>query len=389
MPSSRRSAKDPDRPARRRATCRRETGALAALLALAACTAEALPREDAPRPTLQLAAVEPDAEPPTDSAARGGYWLGIDLVGPAAAQQAATLEVSEGLTLLDPADQTPPGILVGHVEEVQEAIRWVDRHAFDPRVPLPNQPRALQPTAAPTPGGGLLRRHDATLVAFVISGATPDLLPRTIAWPLDQSAILPPGSTWQPAALIPVHAPLFAAPSPSVPPAAEAHAIAHRRGGLFVLNWFDRCEPGPNGDRCLRWAQVMVRDGDRFSPGYLPMFQVASRGTWVRGSEPLPRAQLIPIAIEGGRARWLLLARGRDNQLHRRTLEAPAEAEGWPRSSLRIHDETAAVILGDEPTQQWRLDASLDARGSGTPVPDEAAASGTGEPGVVDRVADP
>jgi len=333
---------------------------LAAPLLMLGCGGETLV-ERAPTPAslaLVLAPVaQTEALPP-----RGGYWLGVDLVGPAAAQQAATAELSKGLVLRDPVDRTPPGILVGYVDEVRDAIRWIDTQAFEPRARLPPRPLELQRGPAPIPAGRVRAHPGATLVAFVISGATPDLRRRTIEWPLDQAAVLPPGSTWLPAALVPDQAPLFAAPAPTLPPAAERHATARRRGGLFVLGWFDRCDPQPQGLRCLRWAQVIARDGDRLTPGYLPMAQVALRTAWVHGEGPLPRAQLIPTGLAAGQAQWVLLARGLDNQLHRRTVQAPGSGEAWPHASLRVEGEFATILLGDEAPLQLPLDASLDAR---------------------------
>lgn len=340
----------------------RGRGLIALVLAIGCDTPP--PRQlPAPTPSLLPVALAPaSSTPATPPPSRGGYWLSVDLLGPAAAQQAAVIELSRDLALRDPSDLPPPGIMVGHVSEVSEAIRWMARHAFEPRPTLPAHPLARQRVPAPTPAGGLLDRHGATLVSFIVSGATPDLRPRTIEWPQDQSAILPPGSTWLPGALVPARAPLFAAPAPTLPPAAEGHAMAVRRGGLFVLGWVDRCDDAPSGSRCLRWAQVMTRDGGRFTPGYLPMFQVALRTSWVRGEGALPRAQLITSHLHGDQAGFVLLARGRDNQLHRRTLSAPAAPEGWPRSSLRVEGDVAIVTLGDEAPLTLAVDATLDAR---------------------------
>lgn len=348
-------------------------GLLALGLVTVACGDPPLHARAAPRAQLLPVALAPS--PPT-SETRGGYWLSVDLLGPAAAQQAAVVEMSEGLPLRDPSGLPPPGIMVGHVSEASEALRWMARHVFEPRPTPPAYPLALQRVPAPAPAGGLLKRHGATLVAFVVSGATPDLRPRTIEWPMDQSTIIPTGSTWQPGALVPTRAPLFAAPAPAVPPAAEAHGMVVRRGGLFVLSWIDRCDGSPSDPRCLRWAQVVVRDGDRFTPGYLPMFQVALRTAWVRGEGALPRAQLIATQHWGGKAAFVLLARGRDNQLHRRTLHTPASPEGWPRSSLQVTGDVAVVTLGDEPPLRLALDPTLDARPLGEQATDETGETG-------------
>lgn len=304
---------------------------------------------------------------------RGGYWLGVDLVGPAAAQQGAATELGEGLLMQEPAEVAPSGVLVGHVTDVQQALQWVADHAFEPAPEPPPEPRALQRGPAPAPAGGLLDRHGALLAAFIISGATVELRPRAIDWPHDQATVLPTGSAWIPAALVPEKAPLFAAPAPSVPPAAERFAMAHRRGGLWLLGWRDRCAPAEDpesatGPRCLRWAQVVARDGDRFTPGYVPMFQVAQSNAWVPSAGALPRAQLVPVGLANGRAQWLLLARDRDGLLHRATLSAPTLEDGWPESGVVVTGDHAIVTLGDQPPLDLRIDPSLDAR---PPEPDE------------------
>lgn len=318
------------------------------------------------------APASPPAPPvaPTPPAARsGGYWLSVDLVGPAAAQQGAATELGEGLLVQEPADVAPPGVLVGHAADVQQALQWIADHAFEPAPAPPPEPTALHRAPAPAPAGGLLERHGALLAAFIVSGATPELRPRAIDWPHDQAAVLPAGSTWIPAALVPETAPLFGAPAPAVPPAAERFAMAHRRGGLWLLGWRDRCtEHEQAGPRCLRWAQVVARDGDRFTPGYVPMFQVAVTDAWVPSASALPRAQLVPMGLADGRAQWLLLARGRDGVLHRATLDAPTFDDGWPGSGVVVTGDHAIVTLGDAPPLDLRLDASLDAR---PPEPDE------------------
>lgn len=320
--------------------------------------------------TARLATSAPPAPPLAPAPSHGGYWLGAELVGPAAAQQGAATELGEGLLVQAPADVAPPGVLVGHVADAPQALQWIADHAFEPTPMPPPDPRALHRDPAPAPAGGLLERHGALLAAFVVSGATPELRLRAIDWPLAQATVLPAGSAWIPAALVPDHAPLFAAPAPRIPPAAERHAMAHRRGGLYLLGWRDRCavDPDDGALACLRWAQVVARDGDRFTPGYLPMMQVARADAWVPSATALPRAQLVPLGLAHGRAQWVLLARGRDERLHRRTLHTSATAEGWPASGLVVEGELAIVALGDDPPLHLRLDGTLDAR---PPEPDE------------------
>lgn len=326
----------------------------------------------AARPASPAPPTPPAPAPAPAPEARGGYWLGADLVGPAAAQQGAATELGEGLLVQEPADVAPPGVLVGHVADVQQALQWIAEHAFEPAPEAPPDPRVRVRDPAPAPAGGLHDRHGAIVAAFIVSGATAELRPRPIDWPHDQAAVLPAGSTWIPAALVPEKAPLFAAPAPAVPPAAERFAMVHRRGGLWLLGWFDRCDDA--GARCQRWAQVVARDGDRFTPGYVPMAQVARTDAWLPSPTALPRAQLVPMGLADGRAQWVLLARGRDGVLHRTTLDAPATADGWPEAGLVVAGELAIASLGDEPPQELRLDASLDARPPEPDEDDEAAA---------------
>lgn len=316
------------------------------------------PADRASTPTTNAAAA-PTAPPTPAPAARGGYWLSVDLVGPAAAQREAASRLGEGLTPRQPVEGRPTGVLLGHVAEVGEAITWVADHAFEPRGHLPSDERSLNRSPAPVPGGAAAE-VGAIATAFVVSGATTQLRPRTIAWPVDQATIVPPQLEWLPAATVPRRAPLFAAPAATIPPAAERYAMAHRRGGLYVLGWFDRCEPTPTGPRCLRWAQVIARDHDRFTPGYLPMAQVALRDAWQHGATPLPRAQLLPSGMADGHAQWVLLARGVDNQLHRITITEPAPDERWPKATLRVEDGYALVTLGPTSRPPIALDASLD-----------------------------
>jgi hypothetical protein len=352
-PSSRRTEPPAAPPARTRShrLLRPLVTTLGAVLAiLAARPASPAPPSPAP-PVAPIPAPAPEL--------RGGYWLGADLVGPAAAQQGAATELGTGLLLQEPADVAPPGVLVGHVSDAQQALQWIGEHAFEPTTELPPEPRALQRGPAPAPAGGLLERHGALLVAFIVSGATPELRPREIDWPSDQATLLPIGSTWVPAALVPEKAPLFAAPAPTIPPAAERHAIAYRRGGLYLLGWVDRCD---DHGRCLRWAQVVARDDDRFTPGYVPMVQVARVDAWVPSASTLPRAQLVPMGLAGDRAQWVLLARGRDNLLHRRTLTAATTEAAWPDSGIVVTGELAIVTLGELPPLHLQLDATLDAR---------------------------
>lgn len=309
----------------------------------------------------------PTASPPTQaepSTSTGGYWLSIDMVG--AAQDRADAVTSLQVDLRGarvPTDATPPGVFIGSTRAVQTGLAWVARHAFTAAVSTDEPPR-IATTAAPVPGGALLDRHQVMVRAFVISGATPEGGLRPIDWPTDQRLVLPATLPWTPAGLMADHAPLFAAPAAIVPPAAQRHAMAHRSGGLFVLGWLDRCteRQADRRPRCLRWAQVVARDGDRFTPGYLPAYLVAPHEGWVRGAGLLPRAQVLRSGVVDGIAQLLVLARDRHGALHRKRLTGPMREQSFPATRVRVRGDVATIEIEGEPAQALALDATLDLR---------------------------
>lgn len=313
------------------------------------------PKPEPPKPAPPPA---PPAPPPP-SATAAGYWVGAHLLGPGPAVMAATEAMSLG-TSIDGAP-TSSGAIVGQVTAVHDALRFVARWAFDGAFPPPTDRALRQPPARP-PGGDLLARHGAVLVALTVQGRTADGGLRSIQWPKEQAELLPPDVAWIPAALVPERAPLFAAPAPRVPAAGERYALARRSGGLFVLGALDRCE-GSGDDRvCLRWLQVVAREGERFLAGYLPAFQVALLDGWRRGQGALPRAQLIASGVRGATAQYLLVARARDNVLHRVTVEAPLAGEAFPEATLRVDGDWAIVEFAGAPARRIALDATMDAR---------------------------
>ena len=140
--------------------------------------------------------------------------------------------------------------------------------------------------------------------------------------------------------------------------------MALRSGGLFVLGTLDRCETPAHGPRrCLRWAQVVARDGDRFTPGYLPAMHVARQDRWIRGAGRLPRAQVIVTGATGNRVELLLLARGRDDALHRRMLSAPLlDGDDLPDLELHVEGDWGTLTVGGGTPQRIALDATMDER---------------------------
>lgn len=314
---------------------------------------------------LTLAAPEATAE-------KAGYWLSVDLIGPAVARSEAAFSLSEDTAPRSPRDGRLPGQAVGHVPDIHAVVGWLERHAFGAQAPaLAYDPAMLHDVAAPPVAGDLRSAFGVQLRAMVVTGATSAGDRRPIEWPTDATRIMPPGTRWHVAALLPDAAPLFAAPAPRVPPASERFALARRRGDVFVVGMVDRCEPNPR--RCTRWVQAVIRDGDRFVPGYLPAAQVALRDGW-RSSTPenLPRAQLLRVGVRDQTAQLLLVARDATGVLHRRTIEAPLQqgsaGAGFPDVDLSVDGLVATVTHGAE-VQTFVLDASLDAHPSAEAAP--------------------
>ena len=319
--------------------------------------------------TLALAAPEASAE-------KAGYWLSVDLIGPAVARSEAAFSMSDDTAPRSPRDGRLPGQAVGHVPDIHAVVAWLERHAFGTRTPaLPFDPAMLHEAPAPAVAGSLHDAHGVQLRAMVVTGATAAGDRRPIEWPTDATRIMPPGTQWHVAALLPDAAPLFAAPAPLVPPASERFALARRRGDVFVVGMVDRCRTTPTR-HCTRWVQAVIRDGDRFIPGYLPAAQVALRDGW-RSSTPenLPRAQLLRVGIRDATALLLLVARDATGALHRRTIEAPLQSgtagDGFPDVDLTVDGAQATVTHGSD-VQTFVLDASLDAR----PLPATAQPEG-------------
>ena len=297
----------------------------------------------------------PAAAAPTDEPR--GYWLGVELAereGPGVEAALDALRASRDD--YHPDLEEDVGVVVGHVSRVEDALVWVSRWAFDD----PGA-RGSRKEDAPAPGEHLLTDHGVHLRALILTGSTPDGGRRTIQWPADPRAILPPELGWTAASLVPDRAPLFATPSHRLPPAAQRHAMARRRGALYVVDTVERCaeEAEP---RCLRWVQVVSRDGDRFVPGYLPAHQVALLDAWVPSPTELPRAQLIESGHRGSSVWFLLVARGADGVLRQRALRIAAGPDGAPTPMLQVSAAGATVTFPGRAPDTLALDASLDAR---------------------------
>jgi hypothetical protein len=325
--------------------------------------ADAKPSEPKAKPSEPKADAKPPAPTPAPAPApapaAGGYWVGAHLLGPGPGVIAATEAMSLG-TSTEGAPATA-GVIVGQTAALHDAVKFVARWTFAATVPGPDD-RTIRQPPAPVPGGDLLARHGVVVVALTVQGRSADGSLRAIQWPREQKDMLPPELAWQPAALLPDRAPLFAAPAARVPPAGERYAQARRGGGLFVLGALDRCADADGRRDCLRWLQVVARDGERFQAGYLPAFQVALADRWQRGQGNLPRAQLIASGTRGDAAVFVLVARARDNAVHRLTLETPLAGDAFPEATLRVDGDWAVVGFAGAPERRIALDATMDAR---------------------------
>ncbi len=303
---------------------------------------------------------------PPASTDKAGYWLSVDLIGPAAARSEAAFSMSAQTAPKSPRDGRLPGQAVGHVSDIHAVLAWLERHAFGTTTAaLPFDPAMLHQTAAPRVAGTLRDTFGVQLRAVVVTGATAAGDRRAIEWPTDATRIMPPETSWHVAALLPDAAPLFAAPAVRVPPASQRFTLARRRGDVFVVGMVDRCEQLPQRS-CTRWVQAVIRDGDRFVPGYLPAAQVALRDRWLSSTpENLPRAQLLRVGVRGEEAQLLLVARDAAGVLHRRTIDAPLQqgtaGAGFPDVELTVAGTRAIVTQGGQ-VQVFELDATLDAR---------------------------
>lgn len=307
---------------------------------------------------LPLLAAAPAAEEPPP----GGYWLGVDLAereGPGVERALDTLR--EARVPFEPTGEAPPGATVGHTSRIQDAMVWVGRWAFAQAVGFGDDPARIRQAEAPVAGGELWS-HGVHLLALIVSGATPDGGLRPILWPADPAEILPDGHAFQPAALVPAAAPLFAMPAPVVPPARERVAMARRRGGLYVLGTLDRCVEHRGSEQCLRWVQVVVRDDNRFVPGYLPAFQVVLSSRWIPDTTSLPRVQLTASSRRAGAAALELVGRGHDGVLRRASVELPPPDGSFPVPMLQVEGNAAVITVPGTRSTRLPLDATLSRR---------------------------
>lgn len=284
----------------------------------------------------------------------GGFWLSVELIGPRGAQVKAARALAEEpvVAALPRGGRPPAGELVGRVETLDEALRWVEQNAFGAApVGFDGPPSE---GAAPIPGGHLLEDHELYLTGLVVTAGAGSGGTREYPWPPAALLPLPEGSDWRPAELAGRRAPLFAAPAPSLPPAAERYAVVEFTDDLWIIGLRDQCDEG--GDRCLRWAQVLTRSGDRFRGGWLPAYQLVPFDAWVDGP-PGTKLAIRRAHREPGKVGFVLIERDLENHFAKTGLVHDHAGRDWPAAQVRVLVDNLAVLIAGKPALSRPLEA--------------------------------
>ncbi len=270
----------------------------------------------------------------------GGYWLSVEMLGPRGAQldAARSMVAPPVIEALPRGGVPPPGELVGRVDTIEQALAWVAANAFGPI--------DQSPGATPVPGGRLLAEYGLIQTALVVTGPAID---GATPYPWPPAVELPVPDTWLNASLTVARVPVFATPAPRHPPAAERYRVATASDAIWLLGTRDSCTPETGN--CLRWAQVMVRQGDRFFGGWIPASLVAPDSAWIGGPGER-RFALLPGHRTPSEVGFVL----HEQQLDRR--EPPLGLrhshvgrvdEPWPPAGVDVLGEELLVIIADQP----------------------------------------
>jgi hypothetical protein len=267
----------------------------------------------------------------------GGFWLSVEMLGPRGAQldAARSLVQPPVIEALPRGGTPPPGELVGRVETLEQALAWVAANCFAPIDEAPD--------ATPIPGGRLLAEFQLVQTALVVtgqahSGTTP------YAWP--PAVELPVPETWHSASLTVARAPVFAAPAPTHPPAAERYRVAAITDTIWLLGTRDSC----SAESCLHWAQVVVRQGDRFFGGWIPASLIVPDSAWIGGPGER-RFALLPGHRTPSEAGFVLheqLGERREPPLGLRHAYVAERVQPWPPAAVEVLGEELIVLIGGE-----------------------------------------
>ncbi|PRQ06363.1 hypothetical protein [Enhygromyxa salina] len=275
----------------------------------------------------------------------GGFWLSVELIGPRGAQIDAARSLAQPpvIDALPRGGSPPPGELVGRVDTLEQALSWVDANSFAPLVE--------GEAATPIPGGHLYQDHELFLTALVVTvGSTSST--HTYPWPTADVLPIPPGAAWQPASLAVARAPLFAAPAPHLPPASERYQVVSIDDAVWLLDSVDRCD---DDGTCLRWAQILVRRGDRFFGGWVPATQVVPDSAWVGGPGERRFAVLLSHRTRAEAGVALIEQRG-DRREPALGLRAAHAGAAWPSAVVEVLGEELVALIGGEPVLTRHID---------------------------------
>ncbi|WP_181198325.1 hypothetical protein [Enhygromyxa salina] len=305
-----------------------------------------------PAPPSSTQAEGEDALPPAIVDAPSGFWLSVELIGPRGAQIDAARALAQPpvVDALPRGGAPPPGELVGRVDTLDQALTWVNANSF----------AAVSDNgdATAVPGGRLYADHGLFLTALVVTaevigGAQP------YAWPPAGALPLPPDVDWQPASLAVARAPVFAAPSPSLPPASERYQVVDLDDSLWLLESQDRCEdPGLSSvpPTCLRWARILVRRGERFFGGWVPAAHVIPDSAWVGGPGER-RFALLPGHRGHDEVGFVLLEQRGERREGPVGLVQAHAGDTWPAASVEVLGEELVVLIAGQPALTRHISA--------------------------------
>jgi hypothetical protein len=281
---------------------------------------------------------EPELEPIAPAIEPAGFWLSLELIGPRGAQ----IDAAEAMRkppiedAIPRGGDPPPGELVGRVETLEQALQWIEQHAFDDG-------------PAPLPGGTLLREHGVHLTAMVTMGASSSGGTAPYPWPPARALSTP--ESWVPAGLAVARAPVFAAPSATLPPASERYRVAAIDDAVWQLGVLDRCS---ESGACLRWAQILVRQGDRWFGGWVPAAHVVADREWVAGPDER-RFALIASHRDRAEVGYVLLEQHGDRRAAPRGITRAHAGADWPSATVQLLGNQLLALIADEPALTLEL----------------------------------
>ncbi len=302
----------------------------------------------------------PELEPPDRVDETTGFWLSVELIGPRGAQvDAAAALVDEAIEAAVPrGGRPPPGELVGRAANLEQALAWIDRHAFgEPALGFATPGSADRST--PIPGGRLFETHGVVMTGLVVTAADDSGGTREYPWPSQSMMPTPVDSDWRAAELIADRVPLFAAPAPIVPPASERYLELGSTSEVWLIGAIDRCDAA---GWCMRWAQVIAHQGDHFHAGWLPNFYVVPSSSWQHGSSsPLVKARrfaLVEAHREPGRVGFVLVEREAEGPTHMTGFVVEHLGRDWPSATLTLLSGTLTLTIAGTIVEQRELAAA-------------------------------